>query len=141
MSRKRNIDDLTAAGNVIYVNRKFGVDHDSRWTNKGDRVRGPFHLLKMGCSYHESDLPVALKRESKRLSLNLSLATAFEGAHYASNGWNGTDAVVAFGSSFAHPVGGRRVVYLWRRGASRGLTLYRAGRRWHASIAVLCVCE
>ncbi|GAC1371277.1 MAG: hypothetical protein NVSMB39_4870 [Candidatus Saccharimonadales bacterium] len=140
-SANASFAELVKSGKFEFVNDGFKPEYDVRWTNKGDRIHGEFVLVNMGRNYRESDLRAALARESKRLGRSLQLATAYEGAYYASHGWNGTDWVTAFGSSFAYPLGYRNVAYLWSNGAKRKLGLDWADNMWNEHNLVLCVCE
>lgn len=140
-SANASFAELVKAGKFDFVNDGFKPEYDGRWTNKGDRVRGEFVLVNMGRNYRESDLRAALARESKRLGRTLQLATAYEGTYYASHGWNGSDFVIAFGSSYAYPDGNRCVAYLWGDGAKRKLRLHWTDDVWYGRLLVLCVCE
>jgi len=133
--------ELLTAGRFNFVNELFGSEYDSRWTNKGDRVRGSYCLLRMSGTYREGDLAAALAAEGGRIGKTLFLATAYELAHYASNGWNGHDVVVAWGSSCVNPDGYRCVAYLWCDDAQRKLRLFWAVNAWSSGGLVLCVCE
>jgi hypothetical protein len=111
VAQGKSFAELVTDGRFTYVNPATHVD--SNWTNKGDRVRGRFHPLRMSGTYREGDLAPALAAEGQRIGEKLMLANGYELAHYASNGWNGTDAVVAWGSSCVDRYGYRCVPYLW----------------------------
>jgi hypothetical protein len=140
-------DELVAAGHLTNVDRHFGAAFNSRWTiEKGDRVRGELFTLNMGRDYYgESDLPAALVAESKRRGCKVSVASAYEGAYYASTDWNGTDWVIMFGSycwPYADRFERRCVARLWRvNSGERTLSLESTIDRWGGRNLVLCVAE
>jgi len=133
--------DLVNVGRFNSVSELFDSKFNDRWTNKGDRVRGSFHLLRMSGTYREGDLAAALSVEGRRIGKTLVLATAYELAFYGSNGWNGTDDVVEWASTCVDRDDNVVVSYLWCDGAYRRLSLLLADDAWYPRSLVLCVCE
>ncbi len=130
-------DDLVKAGKFTDVNALFEDEHNAGWNGtKGDRVRGRFELVRMGRSYREAD---AIAEAAKVFGRHV--ANAYEAVSYASNGWNGIDLVVAFGSSYALPDGYRSVPYLWGGAGRRRLSLPWAAYVWSERYFVLYVCK
>ncbi len=156
--------ELVTSSSFTTVNVFFEPEHDDHWTDKGDRVRGEFHVLRVGKAYHEGDLALALEHDEAALTrkrgckVQLSVATAYEQVAFAvmglernkktglcvsdQDGWNGTDTVIAWGSRCIGPSGDLDVPCLWGvRGDGKGLSLRRAGLTWTAYDLVLCVIE
>jgi hypothetical protein len=127
--------DLIKAGHFTSVNSGFQSEN-ARWMDKGDRVRGRFELVRMGRSYRQTEaIAKAVEVPGRRV------ANTYELAYYASDGWNGTDWVAAFGSSLVNPDDSRNVAYLWSIGGERELSLRWADRLWCRYDFVLCICE
>jgi hypothetical protein len=121
-----------------YVDAEF--EGSPNWVGE-PVVRGQFHLLDMGGDYRERDLPAALRAESKRLDMKVSLVTAYEGVYYALHGWNGHDTIAICGSSYMDSDGERRVAYLRGGQGDRKLGLGWSAYLWCARDLVLCVVE
>jgi len=130
---------LKASDKLTYVNDCFKPELDSRWTHKSDRVLSEFHLIDMGQGYLESELPVAVRRESKRRGEILRLAAVRELMLYIGHGWNGVDWVVAFGSTLTSPAGSLYSPCIWGDGENRKLSLGRTSDPWTGWNLVLCV--
>lgn len=149
-------DELIKAGKFTYISPAFWPQNDSRWTNKGTVAASEFYVLNMGRNYSESDVDPALQRASQLLNRPLRFATAVDLPGFAAlglknskspsdnsdqNGWNGSDTVVAFGSSYAAPDDSRFVPWLWNDGDKRRLVLSWAVNLWFERDLVLCVFE
>lgn len=136
------------------------AEHNQRWTNKGDRVRGEFYVHQMpgtfGLGDIEAELATATKKANRTDGKRLVIATAYEGAAFAAlgvtngktasdrsdeRGWNGRNYVLCAGSSVLYHDGDRCVAALWSIGGRRRFYLDWAGGTWFATFLVLCVWE
>jgi len=136
------------------------AEHDNRWTDKGDRVRGEFYVLNMGRDYRESDIDAELDRATRRAKRTdgkrLVRATTYEGAAFAAlgiangktaddtsdeRGWNGRNYVLVAGSSVRHRGGRRCLTALWFGDGRHRFGLDWDGDTWYASLLVLCIWE
>jgi hypothetical protein len=138
--------DLVTAGNFtegMYAG--FG-EYDDRWSDRGDHIRGQKFVLLDARRAHGRmsngfSMRNAVDRESRRLGCRLRIATAYELAYFASNGWNGTDSVMAMGSWYNLPMTGCHYAFIYGNGTVRGLDMIWAAVLPLRDMFVLCVAD
>jgi len=108
MSPEMSLEEMAAkliARHILVNDLVTGAKYESRWTNRGDTVRGRFTLVTPDTFWTGAYIPLLVTQEAERREQNLAPATAYELAAFACEGWDGQSLVVAGGSTY-HGSGG-----------------------------------
>lgn len=110
-----------------------------KWHSDTDARDGDMILVDVGHDYRLSDAVEAIKRKSEELGVRLHFGTNRHLESFAaSEDWNRTSGVVAFGSFVVHPDFGSQVAVL-KGGKYTSIELVTRAILWPKHIRVLCV--
>jgi hypothetical protein len=119
LAKQEDLKTLIAAGKFGYVNDNITPENFPPQPIRGEVIIKHFDRYITGED--------AIKEMEKE---GLEPANIYELLQYAKNGWNGTDWVVALGSSWVYSDGDRGVPCLDRWDAERDLYLYWFEDEW-----------